>query len=123
MSGQPGHQEAHEGGSERHSAEELSDQGAGLGMSGEGTTFEPEETPEAVDDPDSGTAGRGGAAGLEDVVQPRELVPDEDRADELEAPRDVLPDDQRDVDDDVEPESERLLPDDERPVPGGPDDD
>jgi hypothetical protein len=85
--------------------EQLNEEGAGLGLGGEATTFEPEETPEAVD-----------------VVEPRELVPEDDRVDELEAPREVLPDDERDVDDTAEHESERLLPDDERPVPGGPDD-
>lgn len=58
-----------------------------------------------------------------DVVDPRELVPEDDRADELEAPHEVLPDDERDVDDAVESEDERLLPDEERPVPGGQADD
>lgn len=124
MSGQP-ENDGHQGGREHGSADQLSDEGAGLGMSDEGTTFEPEETPEAVDEPEEGPQGgsAGGAGALDDVVQPRELVPDEDRADEAEMPRDVLPDDQRDVEDDVEQESERLLPDDERPVPGGPADD
>jgi hypothetical protein len=83
--------------------EQLNEEGAGLGMGKEATTFEPEETPEAVD-----------------VVEPRELVPDDDRADEVEAPREVLPDDERGVEDSEEQESERLLPDDERPVLGGP---
>lgn len=36
------------------SSEPLNEDGAGLGMSEEGSTFEPEETPEAVEDPDEG---------------------------------------------------------------------
>lgn len=35
--------------------EELSDEGVGLGMSEDETTFEPEEDPETVDEPDRGT--------------------------------------------------------------------
>lgn len=69
--------------------------------------------------------GRGQARDTTDgeVVDPRELVPDDDRADELATPHEVLPDDERDVDDTAEPEAERLLPDEQRPVPGGPADD
>lgn len=114
----------HEGGSDHGSAERLSDEGVGMGMSDDGTTFEPEETPEVVDEPGEGSEEGGGAAsGVDDVVEPRELVPDEDRVDEVEMPRNVRPDAERDVADHVEHESERLLPDDERPVPGGPADD
>lgn len=121
MTGQPEH--AHAGGGEHGSDERLSDEGVGMGMSEEGSTFEPEETPEAVDEPDEHGAGGAEGSATDTVVEPRELVPDDDRVDEAEAPREVLPDAERGVDDQVELESERLLPDDERPVPGGPADD
>lgn len=101
------------------SDEQLNEEGAGMGMGEEPTTFEPEETPGTVDAPGGGRSG-GAGAGLGDVVEPRELVPDDDRADELEVPREVLPDDERGVDETAEQESDRLLPDEERPVPGGP---
>lgn len=112
----------HQGGSGQASADQLNDEGAGMGLGDEATTFEPEETPEAVDEPETGADAQDGPV-IDDVVEPRELVPDEDRVDEVEMPHDVLPDDERDVEDDAEQESERLLPDEERPVPGGPADD
>ena len=122
MTGDAQGEHGHVGGSDDGAGEQLSGQGVGMGMSEEGTTFEPEETPEVVDE----APGQGGGAdetGLDGPVEPRDLVPDEDRVDEVEMPHEVLPDDERDVHDDAEQEEERLLPDDERPVPGGPADD
>lgn len=101
------------------SDEQLDEEGVGMGMSEDPTTFEPEETPEAVDAPGE-RRSRAADAEVGDVVEPRELVPDDDRVDELEAPREVLPDDERGVDETTEQEADRLLPDEERPVPGGP---
>lgn len=124
MTGQPDRQHRPEDASDQRSEEVLNPEGAGLGAGGANTTFEPEETPEAVDDRQDARQEAAEASGLDGVVEPREMVPDDDRADEVEALRQVLPDDERGVDDaGAESESERLLPDPERLVPGGPADD
>ncbi len=124
MTGQPGGQDDREDARGQRPDEPLNPEGAGMGMGGDATTFEPEETPEAVDEPDGRQPAGAGASGLGDVVDPRELVPDDDRVDEVELPREVLPDAERGVDDGgPASESDRLLPDAERPVPGGPADD
>lgn len=119
MTGQPDGEQARHRIGAGGSAESREEEGAGLGMGGEDTTFEPEETPEALDDVELRREAAQ-ASGIDGAVEPRELVPDDDRADEQEAPWEVLPDEDRGVDDLTESEADRLLPDPERPVPGGP---
>jgi hypothetical protein len=94
MSGQP---------EENTSPEELNEEGAGLGMGEDDNTFEPEEDPDAVDDPDD-HLGPGGTLSYEEEASaaleaagdepPRQLTHDEEALVQELYP---VPDEQREV--------------------------
>lgn len=94
MSGQP---------EESRSSEELNEEGAGLGMSEDDNTFEPEEDPDAVDDPDD-HPGSGGTLSYEEEASaalravgdepPTQLTHDEEALVQEAIP---VPDEQREV--------------------------
>lgn len=99
---------------------QLSQEGAGLGMGQEDNTFEPEEAPEAVDEPDAGSDpdAAGGTLSYEEEASAsleamgeeasRELSYD----DELFARQEAVttPDELREVDLDDDPDDDEGVP-------------